>query len=261
MKPPQPAPPTARARRLLVLTKSSGWQHEVIAREGDRLSYMENVMMQLGARNGFEVTCTKDAGLINAKNLKNYDTVMFFTTGELNQTGTDGHPAMEDRARAALLRWIKNGGGFFGAHTATDTFHTYRPYLKMAGGEFKTHGAQQYGTVNVVDPSFPGMAGIPVQFRIWDEWYVNEKVNLGKDMHVLMTLDTAGMDGDCYDGPPYPITWASHYGQGRVFMCPLGHGENVWDMPMFQGLVVRALDWTFGDIPGDASPNFERILK
>ena len=46
MKIPLAAAKSGRNRRLLVLTKSSGWQHEVIAREGDRLSYMETVITQ-----------------------------------------------------------------------------------------------------------------------------------------------------------------------------------------------------------------------
>lgn len=257
---PAPTTPSQRKRRVLLLTKSSGFQHDVIAREGDRLAYAERTVTCLGATHGFEVTCTKDASLITPQNLKNYDTVMFFTTGELNEAGEDGHPPMSDRNRRDLLNWVKNGGGFYGAHTATDTFHTYKPYIKLVGGEFKTHGAQQFGTVKVVDPKFPAVAGLPVEFRIWEEWYFNANVNLNKDMHVLAVLETEGMEGECYECPPYPILWASQYGRGRVFMNPLGHGENVWDMPMFQGLVAAGLEWTFGDLPGNAKPNYDRII-
>ncbi len=260
MKEPQPVCRSARRRRLLFLTKSSGFEHGVIQRQGDRLSYAESTMMTIGARHNFDVVCTKDAGLITASNLKNFDTVMFYTTGDLNETGGDGHPAMSKKNRKELLDWIGNGGGFFGAHTATDTFHNYKPYIQMVGGEFKTHGAPQFATVRVVDPDFPAMAGLPLEFKMWDEWYFNENVNLGGDMHVLLTLQTESMEGDCYACPSYPITWASKYGKGRVFVSPLGHGENVWDMPMFQGMIARALEWTFGDVPGKVQPNYKKII-
>jgi len=35
----------------------------------------------------------------------------------------------------------------------------------------------------------------------------------------------------------------------------------VWEMPMFQGMIVKALNWTFGDVPGDAAPNYAEFLK
>jgi len=251
-----------RARRLLFLTKSSGFEHSVIHRDGDRLSHAERIMMNLGALNGFEVVCTKDASLINAENLKNYDTVMFYTTGDLTQPGDrDKGATMTEKNRQELLDWIGAGGGFFGSHTVTDTFHNWRPFQEMSGGEFASHGEQQFTTLRVVDPKFPAMVGMPVEFKFIDEYYVNKNVNLAKSMCVLIMLETAGMKGGMYQIPAYPITWCSNYGKGRVFISALGHREDVWEMPMFQGMIVKALEWTFGDVPGDASPNYEQFIK
>ncbi|MFH1743561.1 MAG: ThuA domain-containing protein [bacterium] len=251
----------AQSRRLLVLTKSSGFEHDVIKREGDRLSLVETVMMNLGARNGFEVVCTKDASLINAENLKNFDSVFFYTTADLTQEGTDKFPPMTEKNRDELLDWIRAGGGFFGSHTVTDTFHGCIPFEEMMGGEFDTHGKQQYTTLKVVDPTFPAMVGLPIEFKMIDEYYINKNVNLLGNMRVLLLLDTKGMEGDKYQIPPYPITWCSNYGKGRVFISSLGHREDVWEAPMFQGMVVKALGWTFGDVPGDASPNYDEAIK
>lgn len=250
------------ARRLLFLTKSSGFEHSVIHREGDRLSHTERIMVELGTIHGFEVVCTKDASLINAENLKKFDTVMFYTTGDLTTPGDrDKGAPMTEKNRQELLDWVRAGGGFFGSHTVTDTFRDWRPFKEMSGGEFATHGAQQYTTLRVVDPKFPAMVGMPIEFKFVDEYYVNRNVNLAKNMRVLIMLDTEGMKGDMYRIPPYPITWCSNYGKGRVFVSALGHREDVWEMPMFQGMVVKALEWTFGDVPGDASPNYQEFIK
>jgi hypothetical protein len=251
-----------RERTVLYLTKSSGFEHSVVQRNGDRLSHSEQIMVELGAKNGFRVICTKDAGMINAKNLADFDTVMFYTTGDLTQVGEkDSGSVMTEQGRKELLDWIRAGGGFFGSHTVTDTFHGNEEFMTMMGGEFLTHGKQQYTTIKVVDPKFPAMIGLPVEFRMIDEYYVNKNINLGKNMHILLMLDTAGMEGDAYQIPPYPITWCSNYGKGRVFISPLGHREDVWEMPMFQGMIVKALNWTFGDVPGDAAPNYAEFLK
>ena len=251
-----------RPRRVLFLTKSSGFEHSAVHREGDRLSYSEQVVTELGARYGFDVVCTKDANLVNAENLKNYDTVMFYTTGDLTKQGDkDKGVPMTEKNRQELLDWIRAGGGFFGSHTVTDTFHDWTPFIEMTGGEFASHGEQQYATLKVVDPKFPAVVGMPIEFKFIDEYYVNKNVNLGKSMRVLIMLETEGMKGDMYKIPAYPITWCSNYGKGRVFISALGHREDVWDMPMFQGMVVKALKWTFGDVPGDASPNFQDLIK
>ncbi len=249
-------------RRVLFLTKSSGFQHSVIAREGDRLGHAEQIMVEIGALNGFRVVCTKDASMINAKNLQNFDTVMMYTTGDLTKPGeSDQGQPMTEQGKQDLLEWIKAGGGFLGSHTVTDTFHGDKEFMAMMGGEFATHGKQQFTELQVVDSQFPAMVGLPIKLTMIDEWYVNKNVNLGKNMHVLLMLQTEGMEGDKYDIPPYPITWCSNYGDGRVFCSALGHREDVWESPMFQGMIIKALEWTCGDVPGDASPNYKKYIK
>jgi type 1 glutamine amidotransferase len=38
-----------------------------------------------------------------------------------------------------------------------------------------------------------------------------------------MMLETAGMKGEMYQRPSYPITWCRTYGKGRVFYTGMGH--------------------------------------
>ena len=45
------------------------------------------------------------------------------------------------------------------------------------------------------------------------------------------------------DKKEYPLAWASDYGGTRVFGTTLGHGNDTWNDPVFQDLMVRAFKW------------------
>jgi type 1 glutamine amidotransferase len=45
------------------------------------------------------------------------------------------------------------------------------------------------------------------------------------------------------DQKEYPLAWVSDYGGTRVFGTTLGHGNETWNDPVFQDLLVRAFKW------------------
>ena len=45
------------------------------------------------------------------------------------------------------------------------------------------------------------------------------------------------------DKKEYPLAWVSDYGGTRVFGTTLGHGNETWNDPTFQDLMVRAFTW------------------
>ena len=45
------------------------------------------------------------------------------------------------------------------------------------------------------------------------------------------------------DQKEYPLAWVSDYGGARVFGTTLGHGNDTWNDPTFQDLLVRAFKW------------------
>ena len=47
-------------RRILMYTKSVGFEHPVVKRKGDQLSLAERIVTDLGAKHNFDVNCTKD---------------------------------------------------------------------------------------------------------------------------------------------------------------------------------------------------------
>src|SRR5436305_10944484 len=67
----------------------------------------------------------------NAKNLNDFDAVLFYTGGTLE---------MDDQQKADFLSFIRDDGkGFIGVHSATITFTKWPEYGEMLGGYFDEH--------------------------------------------------------------------------------------------------------------------------
>jgi uncharacterized protein len=226
------------------------------------------VLQELATKHGFEVTASKDGSLFTPAELARYDVIVFFTTGDLTQPGTDKNPPFPPGGKELLLETVKNGKGWIGIHSASDTFHSpgdpfaadgarTDPFLQMVGGEFIQHGQQQKARVVCADPTFPGLGTCKQPFDLHEEWYSFK--NLAPDLHVLhwvatWSLKNTGNDSP-YRRPPYPVTWARLHGKGRVFFTALGHREDVWLSPMFQSMLVGAIAWAAGDARADVRPN------
>ena len=255
----------AEPLHVLYLTKSAGFEHGMVKRDGDAPAHSEQVLSEIVGRMGGEITVTKDASVVNAENLKNYDVVVFYTSGMLTEAGTDGQPPMGPKGLDELLAWIKAGGGFVGYHSANDSFHssgdTVSPYVEMIGGEFETHGPQFKGTLVKVDDDHPAIASLEDGWSLWDEWYVSKNLNK-EDMHVLALLDPGKVRKHIklYNRPNYPIIWCRAYGDGRVLYNALGHREDVWDNETFQQIVVENIEWAAGKGPLDADPNYDEVV-
>lgn len=257
----------AEGPRVLFLSKSAGFQHSTITRKGDEPSHTEKVLASMLDGKASELTLTKDAGLINAENLKNYDVVIFYTTGDLDTPGAIKHePPMKPEGQQELIDWIKAGGGFMGFHCASDTFHEkdgkVTPYISMIGGEFRSHGRQFDATVRVVDTDHPTMAAIPGEWAIGDEWYLFKNLDVAGRMHVLALLEPGAEreKQEMYNIPAYPIIWCSTLGDGRVYYNAMGHRERVWSDDTFQASVWDAIRWSAGEGPADAEPNVADVV-
>lgn len=70
---------------------------------------------------------------------------------------------------------------------------------------------------------------------------------------------TAGMKGWQYERPNFPETWARMHGKGRVFYTSMGHKEEVWSNPLYQGLLLGALGWATGKVDISVEPNVSKV--
>jgi type 1 glutamine amidotransferase len=249
-------------KRVLFFTKSAGFEHSVIKRNGSELSHAERILKDV-AGDKYEVICSKDGSLFEPDKIGQFDAFVFYTTGDLSKPGTDGQPPLTASGEKALLEAIRGGKGYIGIHCATDTFGAHRgkgaedPYTRLVGGQFNGHGAQQPGKIVVNDLKFPGAGAFGPEFVMTEEWY-SQKCQ-PEDLHVIMYHVTEGMKGDDYKRPNFPMTWARMEGKGRSFYTSMGHREDTWENPKFQGLLVHALDWVTGAADADVTPNASEV--
>ncbi len=175
----------------------------------------------------------------NAKNLNDFDAVLFFTGGDLE---------MDAQQRADFISFIHDDGkGFIGVHSAAITFTGWPEYGDMIGGYYDEHPWLTFDAPIIVeDPSFPGMQQFPHSFVLRDEIYQMKNYSRDK-VCVLMRLDVNKLDMKNKnvhrtDGD-FAVTWAKMYGKGRVYYTSLGHVEENWDKPEFQQMMAAAIEW------------------
>ncbi|MEA3210715.1 MAG: uncharacterized protein QOE70_3772 [Chthoniobacter sp.] len=264
---------SAPQHKILFFSKSSGFEHSVISYKNGQPSYAEKILTELGAKNHWEFTFSKDGTPFSPEYLQQFDAVFFYTTGDLTSPGTDKQPPMTAAGKQALLDYVASGKGFIGTHSASDTFHTnneankgperyknFGPladsYVRMLGGEFIKHGAQQVAKMRCVDPKFPGLEKYAAGFEFQEEWYSLK--DFSSDLHVLLVQEAEAMKGIEYQRPAYPATWARMSGKGRVFYTSMGHREDVWTNEIFQDVLTGGIRWALGDVKAEVPPNLEQ---
>ena len=229
----------AAKKKLLVVTESKGFVHSVVKRKGDELSLVEKTFIEMGDKSGlFEAVCTQDSrSAITAENLKNFDAVWFYTTGEL---------PLSDVQKADLLAFVRNGKGFGGCHSATDTFYKWKEYGELIGAYFAGHppGLQDI-KVKVEDTKHPATKHLGESFDYKDEIYQYKEYSPDK-VHVLMRIDMKATPKNLWrKDMDNPLAWTKEYGKGRVFYTAFGHAEHVWRDERFQEHVIGGLRYLF----------------
>jgi type 1 glutamine amidotransferase len=263
------------SKSLLVFTKSSGFEHDVVKRKDGKLSICENVATEIGKKHGFHVECTKDGRIFDSAEFKSFGAAFFFTTGNLTEEGTDKNPPMSPAGKQKFLDTIHGGMGFVGVHAASDTFHTQPdakdlssryvaygeksdPYIRMIGGEFIIHGSDprlQTTELIINDPKFPGLEGVKPPVEMNEEWYSLK--DFAPDLHVILTVDTSKLKGECYQRRPYPGTWARMHGKGRVFYTNIGDRPENWQNEFFLNLLAGGTRWALRDVNADVPTNLK----
>jgi type 1 glutamine amidotransferase len=226
-------------KRLLVITESKGFMHDCVKRPGpNELCLVEKTLTEMGQKHNFEVVCSQDSRkAITAENLKDFDAVFFYTTGEL---------PLSDTQKADLIGFVRSGKGFAGTHSATDTFYNWAAYGQLIGAYFDGHPWHQKVKVAVEDTRHPATRHLGKSFEITDEIYQFKAPYDRSKLHVLMRLDMSSVDkpGNRRDNDN-ALAWTHEMGKGRVFYTALGHRDEVWKDERFQKLVLGGLRWVF----------------
>jgi uncharacterized protein len=238
-------------KRLLAIGEEKGYRHEAVSHALATIERLgrENALWDTTIRTDTEAL-TKKKLEYNAKNLNDFDAVLFYTGGTLE---------MDSQQKADFLSFVRDDGkGFIGVHSATITFTGWPEYGDMIGGYFDEH---PWGTFDapilVEDPEFPGMKQWPPAFVLKDEIYQIRNFSRDK-VRVLMRLDASKLDLNNprvhrKDGD-FAVTWAKMYGKGRVYYSTLGHPAENWDRPEMQTMYVEAIKWAMGLMDADVTP-------
>jgi type 1 glutamine amidotransferase len=201
----------------------------------------------------FNTQLKRNLEMLSPANLRKYDGVIFAnTTGDL---------PLPDRQ--AFVDWVQAGHAFIGMHSASDTFHGFRPFIEMLGGEFQSHGAQAGVDCLNEDTVHPACKHLSASWSVFDEIYLMKSFDRAK-VHMLL-----GLDKEPNKKTPgyFPVAWCKQVGQGRVFYTSLGHREDIWDEEWKQGRknapevskayqahILGGIKWALGLEAGSAEP-------
>jgi type 1 glutamine amidotransferase len=153
-----------------------------------------------------------------------------------------------DVADEALVRTItqahRPGPPALVIHCAMHTFRAaaFDHWREFLGVTSRRHTAPHNIKVQVAE-------GVPSQFAgfkpDWttpvDELYVIDKFWPG-----ARTIASAVSPEDQKE---YPLAWTHDYNGTRIFGTTLGHGNDTWNDPVFQDLMVRAFKWALNRAP------------
>jgi type 1 glutamine amidotransferase len=237
---PENADPRAKSR----------YEQELKKYESDLAKFDE--AKAKSAKEEFDAQMKASLSKLSPENLKKYDGVIFAnTTGDLPLPDKD-----------AFIQWIKDGHAFVAMHSGCDTYHGYKPYIDMLGGEFQTHQSQVEVDVPVRDKTHPATRHLGDSFKVFDEIYIIKSYD-PKKVHELLSMDA---HPNTKEPGHYAMSWCKNFGSGKVFYTSLGHREDVWDpneknrknpkevAEAYQKHILGGIKWALGLEPGDATP-------
>lgn len=218
--------------KILVFSKTAGFRHK------DAIAAGKKYLIQMGKENKFEADTTEDSQAFTIENLNKYAAIVFLcTTGNV----------LNEEQQKSFTQYIRQGGGYVGLHSASDTEYDWPWFGELNGAYFKSHPKQQEAVFKVVDTNHVSTAHLPQLWKRFDEHY-NFKW-IGTDLKVLITIDEASYSGGL-NGEYHPMAWYHEFDGGRGFYTALGHDSKSWDDPLYRQHVLGGLQYATNTVPG-----------
>jgi type 1 glutamine amidotransferase len=250
-------------KHVLVLGGARGWHHDSIPAGMDAVfqwgrtsrlwdAEMRSEFSLVNSRGGKPMT----AGF-RPEGLRDFDAIVV-----VSATGDWG---LDDSQKAALLDFVRGGGGLVVMHGGIDANHGWKDYIDMVGGEFVSHPFNTgewpvfpFPLLNE-NPSTPMTSFLPRQFVKQDELYVIRNFSRD-DIEVLISVDKGVLDmsREAWQLPPdrdIPVAWIKSYGKGRVFASTIGHHREAFDDPEVARMYTEAIKWALRLTGPDARPS------
>jgi uncharacterized protein len=252
----------AKARKILVFSKTAGFRHSSIPTG-------KLALTELGKKTGaFETVVSDDLANFEPKTIDQFDAIVFLSTTQdvfspppqvmqgMDEAERKQIGAQVERLKKSLMDFVKGGKGFVGIHAATDTFYNWSEYGDMIGGYFDGHpwGAGQEVSIKVEPgqekhPLVAMFEGKNQDFK--EEIYQFKAPYDSKNYHMLLRLDTDKSDmklaGIKRTDKDFGVAWARSWDKGRVFYCSLGHNEHIYWNPTVLRHYLAGIQWAIGD--------------
>jgi type 1 glutamine amidotransferase len=273
--PEKPRVPPAKARKLLVFSRSWGYKHTA-------RPFGAKAIEILGRQTrAFEAVLTEDDALFEPQSLQPFDAVVLNNTNEEIFLPEDFAklPAEEQakaRQRDEMLKksfvdFLQAGGGLAVVHAGVASFRQWPEFENIVGARFDNHpwGAGSTVVLRVEEPDHPLMAAFKEpQFIVTDEIYQVSAPYSRDNLRVLLSVDpvrtriTAEQRKNIHrQDMDFAMTWVKTYGKGRVFYCALGHQHELFWNPLVLRHYLDGLQFVLGDLKADATPQAKVVRK
>jgi type 1 glutamine amidotransferase len=222
---------------------------------------VQNGLIRLLAAEGIQADWTEDVARMTS--LNGYKAIIFASPTRdalWDHAKSAAGGTQLDAARHALRQYMRRGGGFVGIHNAFGTEYNWPYYEGLLGNaNFYDHGANQNGTVRVVNKNDSSTSMLPASWAFKDEWYT--LMPYPTNVKFLMVVDTNSLatkrSTHPGHGKMHPVSWCQYYDGGRSWVTTLGHdaGAFAQDTSTFPGAaefqkhVVAGIKSAMGLVP------------
>lgn len=227
----------AASDKILVYTKNGkGYVHDNIAASVEAIKKM-------CAEKNILVDVSDEPSVFTPENLKQYKAIVFSNTN---------NEAFDTQAqRDAFQKYIQNGGGFVGIHSACASERDWPWFWAMVGGKFVRHPKFQPFDIKIVDKTHSSTRFLPDPWKWEDECYLLNQLN--PDIHILLAADLTTIEDDKLSEYPgetfghyFPLAWYHTFDGGRQFYTALGHKIEHYSDPLLVKHIQAGILWAMG---------------
>ncbi|HEX9386385.1 MAG TPA: ThuA domain-containing protein [Anaerolineales bacterium] len=189
--------------------------------------------MSLFKGDGWTVEATYDLDALTRLDALGCQVMLSYTC--LSKNGPEQEQATPERLTDEQVRglrnWVQNGGALLAAHCATVIGESHAELARLLGGRFMSHPPPFTFTVYPVFGEHPITDDIQA-FDVHDEFYI-ERCEPSVEIHMVAVNQ----------GVAHPMAWSKQEGAGRVVHIAPGHFPEVWNHPLYQRLMLHAVNW------------------
>ncbi len=236
---------------VLVFHETAGFRHNSI-------NAGIAMITEFGENLDWKVTASKTSDIFQADSLATYDVVVWLNTTGENLLTPSEETAFED--------FIRNGGGFVGIHSATDTYRngSWPWYNDLVGAIVQVnpyHTANNTSGVIDIVGDHPAIAHLGTTWNKSDEYYYWER-NGGYlyegNIDLLSVQETGSFSYDA----ARPVTWYKEFDGGRSFYTALGHnGSDYESNEDFKTMIQEAILWAAAEEELPEEEKAEEVIE